>query len=114
MLSSGYYDAYYLKASKVRTKIKNDFDAALADCDVLLGPTSPTTAFRLGKKVTDVTESYLADVFTVPVNIAGVPAISIPCGLDSEKLPIGLQLIGKSYDERTLFSMAEAFEKETK
>lgn len=114
VLSSGYYDAYYLKASKVRTKIKNDFDAALADCDVLLGPTSPTTAFRLGKKVTDVTESYLADVFTVPVNIAGVPAISIPCGLDSEKLPIGLQLIGKSYDERTLFSMAEAFEKETK
>ena len=114
VLSSGYYDAYYLKASKVRTKIKNDFDAALADCDVLLGPTSPTTAFELGKKVTDVTETYLADVFTVPINIAGVPAISIPCGFDHNRLPIGLQLIGKSYGERTLFSMAEAFEKETK
>lgn len=114
VLSSGYYDAYYLKASKVRTKIKNDFDAALADCDVLLGPTSPTTAFELGKKVTDVTETYLADVFTVPVNIAGNPAISIPCGFDGNRLPIGLQLIGKSYGERTLFSMAEAFEKETK
>lgn len=114
VLSSGYYDAYYLKASKVRTKIKNDFDAALADCDVLLGPTSPTTAFELGKKVTDVTETYLADVFTVPINIAGVPAISIPCGFDRNRLPIGLQLIGKSYGERTLFSMAEAFEKETK
>ena len=114
VLSSGYYDAYYLKASKVRTKIKNDFDAALADCDVLLGPTSPTTAFELGKKVTDVTETYLADVFTVPINIAGNPAISIPCGFDGNRLPIGLQLIGKSYGERTLFSMAEAFEKETK
>ena len=114
VLSSGYYDAYYLKASRVRTKIKNDFDAALADCDVLLGPTSPTTAFELGKKVTDVTETYLADVFTVPINIAGVPAISIPCGFDRNRLPIGLQLIGKSYGERTLFSMAEAFEKETK
>lgn len=114
VLSSGYYDAYYLKASRVRTKIKNDFDAALADCDVLLGPTSPTTAFELGKKVTDVTETYLADVFTVPINIAGNPAISIPCGFDGNRLPIGLQLIGKSYGERTLFSMAEAFEKETK
>lgn len=114
VLSSGYYDAYYLKASRVRTKIKNDFDAALADCDVLLGPTSPTTAFELGRKVADVTENYLADVFTVPINIAGVPAISIPCGFDRNRLPIGLQLIGKSYGERTLFSMAEAFEKETK
>ncbi len=114
VLSSGYYDAYYLKASRVRTKIKNDFDAALADCDVLLGPTSPTTAFELGRKVADVTENYLADVFTVPINIAGNPAISIPCGFDRNRLPIGLQLIGKSYGERTLFSMAEAFEKETK
>lgn len=114
VLSSGYYDAYYLKASRVRTKIKNDFDAALSDCDVLLGPTSPTTAFEIGRKVEDVTETYLADVFTVPVNIAGNPAISIPCGMDGNKLPIGLQLVGKSYDERMLFSMAEAFEKETK
>ena len=114
VLSSGYYDAYYLKASRVRTKIKNDFDAALSDCDVLLGPTSPTTAFEIGRKVEDVTETYLADVFTVPVNIAGNPAISIPCGVDGSNLPVGLQLVGKSYGERTLFSMAEAFEKETK
>lgn len=114
VLSSGYYDAYYLKASKVRTKIKRDFDAALDGCDVLLGPTSPTTAFKLGKKCADVTETYLADVFTVPVNIIGNPAISVPCGADSEGLPMGLQLIGKSYGERELFSLAEAFEKETK
>ena len=86
----------------------------MSDCDVLLGPTSPTTAFEIGRKVEDVTETYLADVFTVPVNIAGNPAISIPCGVDGSNLPVGLQLVGKSYGERTLFSMAEAFEKETK
>ena len=112
VLSSGYYDAYYLKASKVRTKIKADFDAALGDCDLLLGPTSPTTAFEIGKKVKDVTETYMSDIFTVPVNIAGLPAISIPCGTDGQGLPIGLQLIGRAFGERTLFSAAEAFEKE--
>ena len=112
VLSSGYYDAYYLKASKVRTKIKADFDAALRDCDLLLGPTSPTTAFEIGKKVKDVTETYMSDIFTVPVNIAGLPAISIPCGTDGQGLPIGLQLIGRAFGERTLFGAAEAFEKE--
>ncbi len=112
VLSSGYYDAYYLKASKVRTKIKADFDAALGDCDLLLGPTSPTTAFEIGKKVKDVTETYMSDIFTVPVNIAGLPAISIPCGTDGQGLPIGLQLIGRAFGERTLFGAAEAFEKE--
>ena len=112
VLSSGYYDAYYLKASKVRTKIKADFDAALRGCDLLLGPTSPTTAFEIGKKVKDVTETYMSDIFTVPVNIAGLPAISIPCGTDGQGLPIGLQLIGRAFGERTLFGAAEAFEKE--
>lgn len=112
VLSSGYYDAYYLKASKVRTKIKADFDAALGDCDLLLGPTSPTTAFEIGKKVKDVTETYMSDIFTVPVNIAGLPAISIPCGTDGQGLPIGLQLIGRAFGERTLFGAAETFEKE--
>ena len=112
VLSSGYYDAYYLKASKVRTKIKADIDAALGDCDLLLGPTSPTTAFEIGKKVKDVTETYMSDIFTVPVNIAGLPAISIPCGTDGQGLPIGLQLIGRAFGERTLFGAAEAFEKE--
>lgn len=112
VLSSGYYDAYYLKASKVRTKIKADFDVALGDCDLLLGPTSPTTAFEIGKKVKDVTETYMSDIFTVPVNIAGLPAISITCGTDGQGLPIGLQLIGRAFGERTLFGAAEAFEKE--
>lgn len=112
VLSSGYYDAYYLKASKIRTKIKAEFDAAFEGCDLIAGPTAPTTAFPLGGKSKDVTESYLADVFTVPVNIIGNPAISVPCGRDKSGLPIGLQLIGKSFGERTLFAAAEALEKE--
>lgn len=112
VLSSGYYDAYYLKASKVRTKIKADFDAALGECDFILGPTSPTTAFEIGKKVKDVTETYMSDIFTVPVNIAGIPAISIPCGKDDKGLPVGLQLIGRAFGEKALFGAAETFEKE--
>ncbi len=112
VLSSGYYDAYYLKASKVRTKIKADFDSALSACDVILGPTAPTTAFELGRKTEDATEIYMSDIFTVPVNIAGLPAISIPCGKDEKGLPIGLQLIGRAFGEKTLFGVAETFEKE--
>lgn len=112
VLSSGYYDAYYLKASRIRTKIKSDFDAALSGCDVILGPTSPTTAFELGKKVHDVTETYMSDIFTVPVNIAGLPAISIPCGKDEKGLPVGLQLIGRAFGEKTILGVAETFEKE--
>lgn len=112
VLSSGYYDAYYLKASKVRTKIKAEFDAAFNECDFIAGPTSPTTAFEIGKKVKDVTETYMSDVFTVPVNIVGNPAISIPCGKDKKGLPIGLQLIGRTYGERELFAAAERLEKE--
>lgn len=112
VLSSGYYDAYYLKASKVRTKIKEEFDAALGECDVLLGPTAPTTAYELGKKATDATEVYLTDIFTVPVNIIGNPAISVPCGRGADGMPVGLQLIGRSFDEKTLFGFAGALEKE--
>ena len=112
VLSSGYYDAYYLKASKVRTKIKAEFDAALKECDFILGPTSPTTAFKLGGDFTDPSEAYTADIFTVPVNIAGNPAISVPCGADKSGLPIGLQLIGRSFGERELFGAAETLEKE--
>lgn len=112
VLSSGYYDAYYLKASKVRTKIKAEFDAALKECDFILGPTSPTTAFKLGGDFADPSEAYTADIFTVPVNIAGNPAISVPCGADKSGLPIGLQLIGRSFGERELFGAAETLEKE--
>ncbi len=112
VLSSGYYDAYYLKASKVRTKIKAEFDEAFKECDLLVSPTSPTTAFEIGKKHKDVTETYLSDVFTVPVNIIGNPAISVPCGKDKKGLPIGLQLIGRTYGERELFGAAEALEQE--
>ncbi len=112
VLSSGYYDAYYLKASKVRTKIKAEFDAAFEECDYILSPTSPTTAFKLGESHTDSSAVYLADVFTVPVNIIGNPAISLPIGVDKQGLPIGLQLIGKSFAEKSLFAAAEAIEKE--
>lgn len=112
VLSSGYYDAYYLKATKVRTKIKADFDKALGECDFMISPTSPTTAFELGKKNKDASETYLSDVFTVPVNIAGLPAISLPCGADGKGLPIGVQLIGAAHAETTLFTAASALEKE--
>lgn len=109
VLSSGYYDAYYLKASKIRTIIKNEFDEAFKKCDVLICPTSPETAFKLGTKNEDKTKVYLSDIYTVPVNIAGLPAISIPCGKDKNGLPIGMQLIGKPFAERELLSFAAAF-----
>lgn len=114
VLSSGYYDAYYLKASKIRTLIKQDFETALSKCDALICPTAPRTAFKLGQKVTDHTQIYLSDIYTVPVNIAGLPAISLPCGKDKDGLPIGMQLIGKAYDELNLFSLAKAFEQNGK
>ena len=112
VLSSGYYDAYYLKASKIRTKIKAEFDAALKECDFILSPTAPTTAFEAGRKTSDPTEAYLADIFTVPVNIIGNPAISIPCGADKDGMPIGAQLIGRSFGEKELYGAAETLEKE--
>ena len=112
-LSSGYYDAFYLKAQKVRTLIKRDFDEAFERFDVLAAPTSPTTAFRVGEKVNDPMAMYLSDVCTLPVNVAGLPGISVPCGFDSRGLPIGLQLIGKAFDEATLLRAAYAYEQAT-
>ncbi|MDA8211206.1 MAG: Asp-tRNA(Asn)/Glu-tRNA(Gln) amidotransferase subunit GatA [Clostridia bacterium] len=108
-LSSGYYDAYYLKALKVRTLIKDDFDKAFEKFDVLLSPTAPSTAFRFGEKADNPIQMYLSDIFTMSVNLAGIPGISIPCGF-SNGMPVGLQLMGKAFDEGTLFRVAHAFE----
>lgn len=108
-LSAGYYDAYYLKALKVRTLIKQDFDRAFEHCDIITGPTSPTTAFKIGERINDPLSMYLSDIFTIPVNLAGLPGMSIPCG-EHNGLPVGLQLIGKAFDEETLLRAAHAFE----
>ena len=113
VLSSGYYDAYYLKAQKVRTLMKNDFEKAFASCDLLATPVSPTAAFKAGEKLDDPLQMYLSDIFTISANLAGVPAISIPCGFTSEGLPIGLQLIGRHFDEGTLLRAAYAYERST-
>ncbi|TVQ57160.1 MAG: Asp-tRNA(Asn)/Glu-tRNA(Gln) amidotransferase subunit GatA [Spirulina sp. DLM2.Bin59] len=112
-LSAGYYDAYYLKAQKVRTLIKQDFDVAFEKVDILVCPTSPTTAFKAGEKTDDPLAMYLSDLMTIPVNLAGLPAISIPCGFDSQGLPIGMQLIGKVLREDLLFQVAHAYEQST-
>lgn len=112
-LSSGYYDAYYLKAQKVRTLIKQDFEHIFANYDVIIGPTAPTTAFKLGEKMDDPLTMYVEDILTIPVNLAGVPAISVPCGLASNGLPVGLQIIGKAFDESTILRVAHAFEQQT-
>ncbi|MDN6625844.1 MAG: Asp-tRNA(Asn)/Glu-tRNA(Gln) amidotransferase subunit GatA [Pisciglobus halotolerans] len=111
-LSSGYYDAYFKKAAQVRTLIRQDFEKVLEDYDLILGPTTTTTAFDIGGKVNDPLAMYLADILTVPVNLAGVPAISIPCGFSNE-MPVGLQLIGKHFDEQTIYRAAYAFEQAT-
>jgi aspartyl-tRNA(Asn)/glutamyl-tRNA(Gln) amidotransferase subunit A len=114
VLSSGYYDAFYLRAQKVRTLIAQDFQNAFRDsCDVIVCPTAPTTAFKIAEKVTDPLAMYLNDVFTIPVNLAGLPGMSLPCGFDAQGLPIGLQLIGKPWDEETLFKAAFAYESAT-
>lgn len=110
VLSSGYYDAYYKKAKKVQNIIKNEFKKAFEKVDVILSPTSPFTAFKVGEKVNDHIKMYLSDIYTVPVNIAGLPAISFPCGKDRNGLSIGLQLIAKEFDEQTLFNAADFFE----
>lgn len=110
VLSSGYYDAYYKKAQKVRTLIKNDFENVFEDYDVVLGPTTPTVAFDLGSEINDPLTMYANDLLTTPVNLAGLPGISIPCGLAENGRPIGLQLIGKPFDEKTLYRMAYQFE----
>ncbi|MBI5641709.1 MAG: Asp-tRNA(Asn)/Glu-tRNA(Gln) amidotransferase subunit GatA [Nitrospirae bacterium] len=112
-LSSGYYDAYYKKAQQVRTLIKNDFEEAFKNVDLILTPTSPTPAFRLGEKTDDPLQMYLADIFTISVNLAGVPAISVPCGFTSKDLPVGLQMIGRHFDEETLLKASHAYEQST-
>jgi aspartyl-tRNA(Asn)/glutamyl-tRNA(Gln) amidotransferase subunit A len=112
-LSSGYYDAYYKKAQQVRTLIKHDFDNAFKHADIIVTPTSPTPAFKVGDKAADPLQMYLSDIFTISVNLAGVPAISIPCGFTKESLPVGLQMIGKHFDEESLFKAAFAYEQST-
>jgi aspartyl-tRNA(Asn)/glutamyl-tRNA(Gln) amidotransferase subunit A len=112
-LSSGYYDAYYRKAQQVRTLIKRDFENVFEQVDVVVTPTSPTPAFRLGEKTDDPLQMYLADIFTISVNLAGVPGISIPCGFTSNNLPIGLQLIGRHFDEEAILRASYAYEQST-
>jgi len=111
VLSSGYYDAYYLKAQKVRQLIKNDFDKVFCDVDSILTPSTPSAAFKIGDKKDDPVSMYLNDIFTVPVNLAGLPAISVPAGHDKNNLPLGLQLIGKPFDEQTILNLSLAIEK---
>ncbi|GLX66399.1 Asp-tRNA(Asn)/Glu-tRNA(Gln) amidotransferase subunit GatA [Paenibacillus glycanilyticus] len=111
-LSSGYYDAYYLKAQKVRTLIKQDFDNVFNQYDIIIGPTAPTTAFKIGDQVGDPLTMYLNDICTIPVSLAGIPAISVPCGT-ADGMPIGLQIIGKAFDESTVLRAAHAFEQQT-
>ena len=112
-LSAGYYDAYYLKAQKVRTLIQRDFDTAFEHCDAIITPTSPTTAFKLSEKIQNPLQMYLSDICTISINLAGVPAITVPCGLDGEGLPIGMQVIGKYFDEATILRIAYAYEQQT-
>ncbi|MFD6438227.1 Asp-tRNA(Asn)/Glu-tRNA(Gln) amidotransferase subunit GatA [Peribacillus sp. NPDC060186] len=112
-LSSGYYDAYYKKAQKVRTLIKKDFEDVFEKYDVIVGPTTPTPAFKIGEKVADPLTMYANDILTIPVNLAGVPGISVPCGFAANGLPLGLQMIGKHFDESTIYRAAHAFEQAT-
>jgi aspartyl-tRNA(Asn)/glutamyl-tRNA(Gln) amidotransferase subunit A len=112
VLSSGYYDAYYSKAQKVRALVKRDYQAAFAKCDAILTPTSPSVAFKIGEKTDDPLAMYLNDIYTVSANLAGVPAISIPCGLSSDGLPIGTQLIGNFWSEDVLFNLSSVYETE--
>jgi aspartyl-tRNA(Asn)/glutamyl-tRNA(Gln) amidotransferase subunit A len=110
VLSSGYYDAYYSKAQRVRAMVKNDYMTAFEICDAILTPTSPTVAFKIGEKYDDPLAMYLSDIYTVSANLAGVPAISIPCGVSAENLPIGLQLIGNHWSEALLLNLGHAYE----
>ena len=112
VLSSGYYDAYYKKAQQVRTLLMNQFNKAFEKYDVIVTPTSPTTAFKIGEKTTNPLEMYMADICTVSINVAGLPGISIPCGVDSQGLPIGMQIIGNKFEEETILKAAYAFEQE--
>ena len=112
-LSAGYYDAYYLKAQRVRTLIKQDFEQAFESCDLLVAPVAPTAAFEIGEKVDDPLQMYLSDIYTVAVNLAGIPGISVPCGRTSDGLPVGLQLLAPPFEEQRLFRAAYAVEQST-
>ena len=109
-LSSGYYDAYYLKALKVRNLIRGDFARVFEKCDCLMMPVAPTTAFKLGEKIDDPLKMYLSDIYTIAANLAGIPAISIPCGFDKNNLPIGLQIMAPAFAEAKLLRIARMFE----
>jgi aspartyl-tRNA(Asn)/glutamyl-tRNA(Gln) amidotransferase subunit A len=111
VLSAGYYDAYYLKGQKVRTLIRRDFERAFESCDIIATPVAPTTAFALGEKMSDPLKMYLSDIFTISVNLAGLPGISVPCGFDAQGLPIGLQLIGQPFGEEAILRAGDAFER---
>ncbi len=113
VLSAGYYEAYYRKASQVRTLMRNDFEKAFEEVDVIVTPTAPTPAFRIGEKVADPLQMYLSDILTIPVNLAGIPAISLPCGFSKEGLPIGLQIMGNHFDEGKILQVAFTYEKHT-
>jgi aspartyl-tRNA(Asn)/glutamyl-tRNA(Gln) amidotransferase subunit A len=113
VLSAGYYDAFYLKALQVRTLLRRDYDEAFERVDVVAMPTSPTPPFRLGEKTDDPLQMYLADVFTVSANLAGLPGISVPCGFSTDGLPIGFQLMGRMFDEATMLRVADAYERVT-
>ncbi len=113
VLSAGYYDAYYLKAQKVRTLLKQDMESALEECDAIVAPTCPTTAFKVGEMTHDPLQMYLSDILTISVNLAGLPALSVPCGFDDAGLPIGLQIIGKHFDEATVLRLGYAYEQAT-
>ena len=113
VLSAGYYDAYYLKAQQVRTLILRDYDRAFERVDVVATPTSPTPPFRIGERIADPLQMYLADVFTVSAPLAGLPAVSVPCGFTSGRLPMGLQLTGRRFDEATVLRIADAYERDT-
>jgi aspartyl-tRNA(Asn)/glutamyl-tRNA(Gln) amidotransferase subunit A len=110
-LSAGYYDAYYLKAMKVRTLIRRDFERAFDNCDLIVTPVAPTTAFKLGEKMADPLTMYLSDIFTISVNLAGLPGLALPCGYDSARLPIGMQIIGPPFSEAELFRAGDAYER---
>ena len=112
-LSAGYYDAYYLKAQQLRRLIAEDFKQAFETCDVILGPTSPTTAFKLGEKSDDPVAMYLSDIYTISVNLAGLPGMSIPAGFDAKGLPVGLQLIGQYFGEEKLLNVAHLYQQAT-
>jgi aspartyl-tRNA(Asn)/glutamyl-tRNA(Gln) amidotransferase subunit A len=112
-LSSGYYEAYYKKAQQVRTLIKQDFDKVFEEVDIIVTPTAPTTAFKIGEKTEDPLQMYLTDIFTISINLAGVPGLSLPCGFTSDNLPVGLQLVGKHFDEGSILRAAYAYEQNT-